>query len=279
MGEPTLYPESGFSRFKITLAYDGTNFAGWAKQADQRTVQGDIESALATLTGHPIEVIVAGRTDAGVHATGQVIHADLPDNTVDIDNLVYKINRILDADVRILSVERAAPGFNARFSALRRHYQYKIADNNRIITPLARYDIASWYRPLSDSLLNESSSLLLGEHDFAAFCKYREGGTTIRRLERFYWHRIESGILHADIIADAFCYQQVRNMVGAVVTVAEGRHDIAWLQSMLANKERVTDSLVFPSNGLTLTQVDYPPDSELLTRAQQTIARRDEQEN
>lgn len=279
MGEPTLYPESGFSRFKITLAYDGTNFSGWAKQADQRTVQGDIEDALQKLTGQEIEVIVAGRTDAGVHATGQVIHADLPDGTVEIDNLVYKINRILDEDVRIYSVEPAAPGFNARFSALRRHYQYKIADNNRILAPLARYDVATWYRPLSDSLLNQASDILLGEHDFAAFCKFREGGTTIRRLERFYWHRIENGIVSADIVADAFCYQQVRNMVGAVVTVAEGRHDIAWLQSMLANKSRVTDSLVFPANGLTLTQVDYPADSELLDRANQTIARRDEQEN
>ena len=279
MGEPTLYPESGFSRFKITLAYDGTNFSGWAKQADQRTVQGDIEDALQKLTGQAIEVIVAGRTDAGVHATGQVIHADLPDGTVDIDNLVYKINRILDEDVRIYSVEPAAPGFNARFSALRRHYQYKIADNNRILAPLARYDVATWYRPLSDSLLNEASDVLLGEHDFAAFCKFREGGTTIRRLERFYWRRIEDGIVSAHIVADAFCYQQVRNMVGAVVTVAEGRHDIAWLRAMLANKSRVTDSLVFPANGLTLTQVDYPADSELLDRAQQTIARRDEQEN
>ena len=279
MGEPTLYPESGFSRFKITLAYDGTNFSGWAKQADQRTVQGDIEDALQKLTGQPIEVIVAGRTDAGVHATAQVIHADIPDGTVDIDNVVYKINRILDEDVRVYSVEPAASGFNARFSALRRHYQYKIADNNRILAPLARYDVATWYRPLSDSLLNEASDVLLGEHDFAAFCKFREGGTTIRRLERFYWRRIEDGIVSADIVADAFCYQQVRNMVGAVVTVAEGRHDIAWLQSMLANKTRVTDSLVFPANGLTLTQVDYPADSELLDRAHQTIARRDEQEN
>lgn len=279
MGEPTLFPESGFSRLKLTLAYDGTNFSGWAKQADQRTVQGDIESALTTLVGQPVDVIVAGRTDAGVHATGQVIHADVPENSLDIDNLVFRINRIVADDVRVLSAEIAAPGFHARFSALRRHYQYKIADNNRVLNPLLRYDIATWYRPLSDSLLNEASSLLLGEHDFAAFCKFREGGTTIRRLERFYWHRIENGILHADIVADAFCYQQVRNMVGAVVTVAEGRHDMTWLRSMLENKERVTDSMVFPSNGLTLTQVDYPADAELLTRAQQTIARRDEQEN
>lgn len=277
MGEPTLFPESGFSRFKALLSYDGTNFSGWAKQSDQRTVQGDVESALTTIYGQPVDVIVAGRTDAGVHATGQVIHFDLPEGS-DISNLVFKANRIFEADLRFLEVSPAAPGFNARFSALRRHYTYKIADNNRVLMPLERIDIATWYRPLSDSILNEASAVLLGEHDFAAFCKFREGGSTIRRVEEFAWVRDSNEILVGTIIADAFCYQQVRNMVGAIVTVAEGRHDIAWLRAMLANKERVTDSMVFPANGLTLTRVDYPADSDLLARAERTIARRDLEE-
>lgn len=277
MGEPTLFPESGFSRFKALLSYDGTNFSGWAKQSDQRTVQGDIESALTTIYGQPVDVIVAGRTDAGVHATGQVIHFDLPEGS-DISNLVFKANRIFEADLRFLEVSPAALGFNARFSALRRHYTYKIADNNRVLMPLERIDIATWYRPLSDSILNEASAVLLGEHDFAAFCKFREGGSTIRRVEEFAWVRDSNEILVGTIIADAFCYQQVRNMVGAIVTVAEGRHDIAWLRAMLANKERVTDSMVFPANGLTLTRVDYPADSDLLARAERTIARRDLEE-
>lgn len=277
MGEPTLFPESGFSRFKALLSYDGTNFSGWAKQSDQRTVQGDVESALTTIYGQPVDVIVAGRTDAGVHATGQVIHFDLPEGG-DISNLVFKANRIFEADLRFLEVSPAALGFNARFSALRRHYTYKIADNNRVLMPLERIDIATWYRPLSDSILNEASAVLLGEHDFAAFCKFREGGSTIRRLEEFAWVRDSNEILVGTIIADAFCYQQVRNMVGAIVTVAEGRHDIAWLRAMLANKERVTDSMVFPANGLTLTRVDYPADSDLLARAERTIARRDLEE-
>ena len=276
MSEPTLYPESGFSRFIFTASYDGTNYSGWAKQADQRTVQGEIESALAKIFGAQIDIIVAGRTDAGVHASGQVFHADLPSGS-DTENLVYKINRILDEDARVLSVRQAPAGFNARFSALRRHYRYKIQDSNRILDPLARYDVATWYRPLSDALLNEASQVLLGEHDFAAFCKFREGGSTIRRLEKFHWSRGTNQILVSEIVADAFCYQQVRNMVGAVVTVAEGRHEISWLERMLANKERVTDSLVFPSRGLTLMQVDYPADSELLARAEKTIARRDEE--
>jgi tRNA pseudouridine38-40 synthase len=203
-----------------------------------------------------------------------VIHFDLPEGS-DISNLVYKANRIFDADVLFIEVSPAAPGFHARFSALRRHYTYKIADNNRVLMPLERIDIATWYRPISLELLNEASRVLLGEHDFAAFCKFREGGSTIRRLEKFDWVRDSNENLIGTIVADAFCYQQVRNMVGAIVTVAEGRHEIAWLQSMLANKERVTDSMVFPSNGLTLTQVDYPADSELLARAERTIARRD----
>lgn len=274
MGEPTLFAESGFSRFKALLSYDGTNFFGWAKQSDQRTVQGEVESALSTIYGSAIDVIVAGRTDAGVHATGQIIHFDLPEGS-DISNLVYKANRIFDADLRFIEVTPAPPGFHARFSALRRYYRYKIADNNRVLAPLDRLDIATWFRPISEEILNEASKVLLGEHDFAAFCKFREGGSTIRRLEKFEWQRDSDGILIGNIVADAFCYQQVRNMVGAIVTVAEGRHDIAWLQAMLENKERVTDSMVFPSNGLTLVRVDYPEDSELLARAERTIARRD----
>lgn len=278
MTEPTLYPESGFLRFRIDLAYDGTNYSGWAKQADQRTVQEVIEDALSRLARTPIETVVAGRTDAGVHATGQVIHADLPEGIDRID-LVYRLNRMLDEDVRINKVEIAPPAFHARFSALRRHYIYKIQDSNTVINPLKRLDIASWYRHLSDSALNEASSVLLGEHDFAAFCKFREGGTTIRRLERFHWRRDENDLLVADVVADAFCYSMVRNLVGAVVCVADGRKDVAWVSELLANKIRVADSMVFPSKGLTLTQVDYPSPEGLLERATQTVARRDELTN
>ena len=276
MSEPTLFPESGFLRLKIKLAYDGTAFSGWAKQPDRRTVQEEFEKAFSTVSRHQCETIVAGRTDAGVHATAQIIHVDVPVGTDQID-LAYRLNRLLDSDIRVLEIEVAPEGFHARFSALRRHYQYQIVDGNKAINPLDRYDRASWYRPLDLDRLNEASSLLLGEHDFAAFCKYREGATTIRTLETFKWERKADGLLVAQVVADAFCYSMVRNLVGAAVCVAEGRFEPNWIAEMLANRQRISDSLVFPPEGLTLVQVDYPNNAQLLARAALTISRRNEE--
>ena len=276
MSEPTLFPESGFLRLKIKLAYDGTAFSGWAKQPDRRTVQEEFEKAFSTVSRHQCETIVAGRTDAGVHATAQIIHVDVPIGTDQID-LAYRLNRLLDADIRVLEIEVAPEGFHARFSALRRHYQYQIVDGNRAINPLDRYDRASWYRPLDLDRLNEASSFLLGEHDFAAFCKFREGATTIRTLETFKWERKADGLLVAQVVADAFCYSMVRNLVGAAVCVAEGRFEPSWIAEMLANRQRISDSMVFPPEGLTLVQVDYPNNAQLLARAALTIARRNEE--
>ena len=165
MSEPTLYPESGFLRLRIDLAYDGTNYAGWAKQPDQRTIQEEIESALAKITQSPIETVVAGRTDAGVHASGQVIHVDLPENS-EIKELVFKLNRMLDEDIRILKVSVMEKGFHARFSATLRSYTYRILDGNQVVSPLHRLDVAPWYRSLNVEILNSASSLLLGNHDF-----------------------------------------------------------------------------------------------------------------
>jgi len=272
MTEPTLYPESGFLRLRIDLAYDGTNFFGWGKQPDRRTVQEEVEKAIGTVTQSKIDSIVAGRTDAGVHATGQVIHVDVPEG-ISLDDIAYKLNRILDEDIRITHVSIAPEAFHARFSALRRSYTYKILDNNLPIPPINRIDIASWYRPLDVKLMNEASSLVLGHHDFAAFCKFREGGTTIRTLETFHWER-QGDLLVASIIADAFCYSMVRNLVGAVVCVADGRKESTWIGELLANKERVSDSLVFPARGLTLSSVEYPTDDQLLERAKVTIGKR-----
>jgi tRNA pseudouridine38-40 synthase len=187
----------------------------------------------------------------------------------------YKLNRILDEDVRIMNITDAPEGFHARFSALRRYYVYKIIDNNDVIPPLSRYDVASWYRPLDVDRMNEASKLVIGHHDFAAFCKFRQGGTTIRSLEKYEWKRTEDGLLVADVVADAFCYSMVRNLVGAVVCVADGRKDPSWMAELLANKERVSDSLVFPARGLSLYRVDYPTNDQLIERAKVTIGKRD----
>jgi tRNA pseudouridine38-40 synthase len=278
MAQPTLFPESGFRRLRIDIAYDGTAFFGWATQPDQRTIQDLVEQAIAQVSRSEVQSIVAGRTDAGVHATGQVIHVDLADSVFSDGfsyvDLRYKLNRILDEDLRVMNISEAPQGFHARFSALRRIYTYKILDNNEVIAPLSRYDVAPWYRPLDVDLMNQASALVLGHHDFAAFCKFKEGGTTIRTLERYEWRRDSEGLLIADVVADAFCYSMVRNLVGAVVCVADGRKDPSWIQELLANKERVSDSLVFPARGLSLTRVDYPSDDELLDRARMTIGKR-----
>ncbi len=286
MTEPTLYPESGFLRLRLDLAYDGTNFSGWGKQSDRRTVQQELESALEKLTRFPVETIVAGRTDAGVHAIGQVVHVDIPELEVgpyqkkinwNFEDLPYRLNRILDEDVRVIKASVAPRGFHARFSALRRHYQYKIADDNATVFPLSRLDIATWYRPLHEEQLNQASNILLGEHDFAAFCKFRPGGTTIRTLEKFSWTRNDDGLLAATIVADAFCYSMVRNLVGAVVCVADGRFEARWVKELLDNRQRVSDSLVFPARGLTFMQVDYPHESELVSRIESTLRRRNQE--
>ena len=256
MTEPTLYPESGFLRLRIDLAYDGTNYSGWAKQPDRRTLQEEIETALAKITQSTIETIVAGRTDAGVHASGQVIHVDIPDK-IDPRSLLFKLNRMLDEDIRILKVAIAPAAFHARFSAIQRNYVYKILDANQVVAPLHRFDVAPWYRALDVEILNMASALLVGERDFVAFCKFREGATTFRNLVRFNWIRDGEGYLIADIAADAFCYSMVRNLVGAVVCVAEGRFSTDWITAVLENKERVPESMVFVARGLTLHQVDY----------------------
>ena len=278
MTEPTLYPESGFRRLRLDLSYDGTNFSGWAVQPDRRTVQQVIEDAISTVAQAKAETIVAGRTDAGVHATGQVIHVDVPE-TLELSDLAYKLNRILDEDIRINQISIAPPAFHARFSALRRYYEYRILDENKVIPPLVRFNTESWYRPLDVDVMNQASALLLGTHNYAAFCKFREGATTIRTLETYSWRRDSDGYLIGDVIADAFCYSMVRNLVGAIVCVADGRKDLSWITTLLEDKERVSDSLVFPARGLTLYKVDYPTDAELLERAAKTIARREEEAN
>jgi len=207
--EPTLNPESGFLRFRFDFSYDGTGFSGWARQPDQRTVQGEIETALAGLTRSNVELIVAGRTDAGVHATAQVAHVDLPERDKygkewSTQDLVYRLNRMLTEEIRIKSISIAPPYFHARFSALRRTYVYKIADGQRLLEPLKRFDIVTWYRHLDLSRMNDASARLLGEHDFATFCKPGGAGTSIRRLEKFHWERIAD----ASLVATVLCWRR-----------------------------------------------------------------------
>jgi tRNA pseudouridine38-40 synthase len=260
---PVLNPESGFRRLKIEFQYDGTNFQGWAKQPDYRTVQGVLEDLLGKLVRAKVDCVTAGRTDAGVHATGAVMHVDIPNIEIDIPNFAYKLNRILDEDIRITSVIDAPEGFHARYSALARHYEYTIADATRTISPLERLYVADWYRALDVEELNKASKLLEGTHDFAAFCKWRENATTLRTLKEFSWSKDSTGLLKARLCADGFGYNMVRNLVGAAVCVGEGRYNFEWILGVLTDRARVSDSYVFPAHGLRLIKVDYPEDDLL----------------
>ena len=274
MIEPALNPESGFRRLRIDLAYDGTNYSGWAKQPDQKTLQGSIEEVLERLVRTPVATVVAGRTDAGVHATGQVLHVDIPEfvepsryrpeeDIWDFEHFKFRLNQMLDEDIRITNVSAAPLNFDARFSASARHYRYKLLDGNQELAPLKRFDVATWFRPLDLDLMNQASAPLLGKHDFFTFCRYREGATTLRTLLEFSWSRDIDGFVICDIAADGFGWNMVRNLVGAAVCVGEGRFPVTWMGEILGATERVSDSYVFPARGLTLAQVDYP-DAEKL---------------
>ena len=278
MTKPTLEVKSGFSRLRVDLTYEGTNFSGWAKQPNERTVQEEVEKALSMITQTKVATIVAGRTDAGVHAKHQVIHTDLPTQT-DINNLSFRLNQILDADIRVLTAQWAPDNFHARFNAISRTYQYKIIDAGKVTAPLDRHDSTEWFRPLDIELMNSGSKQLLGVHDFFAFCKFREGGSTVKNLLKFNWHRDEKDVVICEISADSFRYNMVRNLVGAAVCVGEGRFKPEWMFDTLKNKERIPDSYVFPAKGLTLISVQYPPVEQYLSNYENYLATQENSED
>ncbi len=261
-------------RLRIDLAYDGTSFHGWAAQPGLRTVQGELEAALATVlrTPEPVPVVCAGRTDAGVHARGQVAHADV--ETVPGGSLDRRLNGVLPLDVRVRGVVAAPPGFDARFGALWRRYAYRVADAGTPLDPLTRHHVLARPRPLDLDLMNEASATLVGRHDFAAFCKRRAGATTIRTLLDLAWSRDDGGRAVATVRADAFCHSMVRSLVGCLFAVGEGRRSPGWAAEVLAAERRDPAVAVAPAHGLTLEEVAYPPAAELAARAEQTRARR-----
>jgi tRNA pseudouridine38-40 synthase len=261
-------------RIRLDLAYDGTAFHGWAAQPGLRTVQGELTAALATLLRVPsVDVVCAGRTDAGVHARGQVVHADL-DEPPAPDLLVRRLNGILPPDVRIRGAAEAPASFDARFGALWRRYAYRIADRPDLVDPLTRTHVLAWPRPLDEAAMNAASALLVGRHDFASFCKRREGATTIRTLEELSWARDAGGVLVGTVRADAFCHSMVRSLVGCLVAVGEGRKPVAWAGEILRAEARDPAVAVVHAHGLTLEEVAYPPDDELEARLVQTRAKR-----
>ena len=237
-------------------------------QRDRRTVQGLLEAALGTLARAAVATTVAGRTDAGVHARGQVAHADVPPELVADPLLLRRLNGLLPVDVRVHRAGPAPAGFDARFSALWRRYRYRVTD--RPADPLRRAETLAWPRPLDLDRLRAASGALLGEHDFAAFCRRRAGATTVRAVLALDWTRDDSGVLEMAVSADAFCHSMVRSIVGALLAVGEGRRDPGWAAGLLDRPERAGEVAVAPPQGLCLEAVGYPPDDELEQRQQVT---------
>ncbi|MDQ1714009.1 MAG: tRNA pseudouridine38-40 synthase [Frankiaceae bacterium] len=272
--EPALPTrDGGLVRVRLDVAYDGTPYAGWARQPGLPTVQAALEEALATVLRAPVTLAVAGRTDTGVHATGQVVHADLP--AAPPETLVRRVNGLLDPSIRVLGVGVAPEGFDARFSALGRRYAYRVADAAYGALPTRRHDTAVHPRPVSLRRLQAASKPLVGLRDFAAFCRKREGATTVRTLRRLTWVRDVDGVLVARLEADAFCHQMVRSLVGALLLAGDGRKTTDWPAALLAGGIR-GGAPVAPANGLTLVEVRYPAASRMALRARATRRRRDE---
>ncbi len=235
-------------------------------QPGLRTVGGVLVEAMSTVLREPLALTVAGRTDAGVHAAGQVCHTDLP-AAIDGVWLVRRLSRLLPSDVRVRSVRPVPDAFDARFSALRRHYRYRIATAPYGPEPLRARDTLSWPHVLDLDAVDAASRQLLGEHDFAAFCRRRDGATTVRALEELRWSIDADGVVTAALAADAFCHSMVRSLVGALLDVGRGRQSPDWPASLLGRTARAGDVSVAPARGLTLLAVDYPADADLATRA------------
>ena len=267
--------DGGLVRVRLDLSYDGTAFSGWAVQAGRRTVQGVVQSALERITRiAPIQLTVAGRTDAGVHATGQVAHADLPVETWSelATTALRRLAGVLPADVRVLRIAQVSSEFDARFSALWRRYVYRVDDAEGGVDPLRRHVVLGWRRPLDISVMVRSAESLLGEHDFAAFCRPRMGGSTIRTLQSLDVRREACGEVSCTAQADAFCHSMVRSLVGALLAVGDGRRPLGWMDTLLARTSRAGEIAVAAAHGLTLVTVGYPSPDQYA--AQAAVARR-----
>lgn len=282
----------GLVRLRFDLSYDGTDFHGWAKQPGLRTVQGEVESALnqLTRTDEIAQLTVGGRTDAGVHARGQVVHVDLTDGAIrrwlrneydarqlDLQLMKRRLNGVLHrtaGDAQIQNISVVDGGFDARFSALWRRYEYRVADGNAFLDPLVRRFTVQVGQRIDGDVLNRASASLLGLRDFTSFCKAREGATSVRTLERFEWMRDAQGVYVGSIQADAFCHSMVRALVGAVTSVAAGTFSIDELEALADARERTSRFAVMPAHGLSLEEIAYPDATEWGERAELTRARR-----
>lgn len=283
MKKPAGIP-GGLSRFRIDFGYDGTDFQGFAKQPGLRTVQSELLLALEQIFGKDsddFKMRVAGRTDAGVHALAQVCHIDLTDAQLKrlgrSDFSAQKLNGLLTPDLVVYEVSVAPAGFDARFSAIGRSYRYLIADADSPKSPLtSRYEL--WHPKVLDvRLMQKAAKGLLGLRDFGAFCKPREGSTTIRELKKIQVTRTEDNI-EVYLEADAFCHNMVRSLVGALIAVGEAKLTPEELWDIQKAAKRVSKFKVVAPNGLALTGVVYPADNLLAAQAEKAKNMRSSEE-
>lgn len=305
-----LVPVEGVVRLRLDFGYDGTDFAGWAKQPGLRTVEDTLERAFAQVLRMEVSprIVVAGRTDAGVHASDQVAHIDVPlEQLIRVSfsreerrelqeqggipvvdglprvphSMLHALMRRVDgsvgrnADVVINKIAVAPLGFDARFSPLARRYEYRLADGLEHLNPIERRRTAFHFYPLDVEAMNEAAEMMLGLRDFGAFCRPRPGATTIRELQEFHWERDASGVIVAQLQADAFCHSMVRSLVGACVAAGSHTHTLDAIEDLRDKGERTSVFKVMPAHGLTLTQIIYPPDEEVGVRADLTRSRRE----
>lgn len=273
-------------RLRLDLAYDGTDFHGWAAQdgTDLRTVAGELQEWLRRVLRDPsLALVCAGRTDTGVHARGQVAHLDIETDTAPealARDLQRRLARVLPDDIVVNSVRVAPPGFDARFAAVWRRYTYRLSDSPAP-DPLVRTQVVRVPGPLDLQAMDAAGAALLGLHDFAAYCKRRDGATTIRTLLSCSTARVVGGpldgVVEVGVRADAFCHSMVRSLVGALVTVGQGRREPAWPAAQLLLRERSGSVTVMPPHGLVLEEVGYPPDADLAARVEQARRRRDDE--
>jgi tRNA pseudouridine38-40 synthase len=274
--------EPSTARWRLDLGYDGTNFSGWATQPGRRTVQGELESWIRRILrlDEPVQLVCAGRTDAGVHARGQVAHVDLGSMLIiDCAALSRRLNKVLGGDCVVRRITAAPPGFDARFAAIWRRYVYRLSDGGVPPDPLYRSQIAQLNAEVDLDRLNEEAATLVGLRDFGAFCRRRDGASTIRNLLELAARRVPSGpmagVIECTVRADAFCHAMVRSLIGALVAVATGQRDHEWLAAITERGVRDSTITVMPATGLTLEEVGYPADHELADRVLEARALRE----
>lgn len=270
-------------RWRFDISYDGAGFAGWAVQPGQRTVQGELETwvgRILRLDPAPL-LVCAGRTDAGVHARGQVAHADLPEGLLRDGGaeLLRRLGRALPADVLVRRIRPAPPGFDARFAAIWRRYVYRLADPGTDLDPLLRHQVTRVPDPLDVAVMNDAGTVLLGLKDFGTFCRRRAGATTIRTLLELHGERLPTGplagVVEFTVRADAFCHSMVRSLMGGLVTVGTGREDRDWLAAVTRATVRDSGAPTLPAGGLTLEEVGYPADGAMAARVLESRTHRE----